>query len=53
MEKQIRKKNLTEQDIEDGKKLNDIFQTLSERGKIMATTYLSALRDKEIMESTG
>lgn len=39
----------TSKDIEDGKKLNTIFENLTEEGKIMATAYLSALRDKEIV----
>lgn len=41
---------LTDKDIEDGKRLNDIFKTLSPEGKLQAQTYLSALRDKEMLE---
>lgn len=41
---------LTNKDIEDGKRLNDIFKTLSPEGKLQAQTYLSALRDKEMLE---
>ena len=35
-------------DIEDGKRIVDIFATLSEENKNMAIVYLSALRDKEM-----
>ena len=38
-------------DIEDGKRIVDIFATLSEENKNMAIVYLSALRDKEITDS--
>lgn len=38
-------------DIEDGKRIVDIFVTLSEENKNMAIVYLSALRDKEIADS--
>jgi hypothetical protein len=38
-------------DIEDGKRIVDIFTTLSEENKNMAIVYLSALRDKEIADS--
>lgn len=41
-------KTLTEKDISEGKKLSDIFSELSEVGKSMAISYLSALRDKEL-----
>ena len=39
-------------DIEDGKRIDDIFATLSEENKNMAIVYLSALRDKEIADSS-
>lgn len=39
-------------DIEDGKRIADIFATLSEENKNMAIVYLSALRDKEIADSS-
>lgn len=42
---------LISQDIEDGKRIADIFATLSEENKNMAIVYLSALRDKEIADS--
>lgn len=45
----MNKQNITKKDIEEGKKLNTIFENLTEEGKIMATAYLSALRDKEIV----
>ena len=38
-------------DIEDGKRIVNIFATLSEENKNMAIVYLSALRDKEIADS--
>ena len=45
-------KNLTNKDIEDGKKISLIFAGLSEENKTMAMVYLSALRDKEIADSS-
>ena len=45
-------KNLTKRDIEDGKKISAIFSNLSEENKTMAIVYLSALRDKEIADSS-
>lgn len=44
-------KVLTEKDIEDGKRISEIFAVLSEENKNMAIVYLSALRDKEIADS--
>lgn len=44
-------KNLTNKDIEDGKKISLIFANLSEENKTMAMVYLSALRDKEVADS--
>ena len=38
-------------DIEDGKRIVDIFTTSSDENKNMAIVYLSALRDKEIADS--
>lgn len=46
------KKTYTNKDIEDGKKLNDLFEVLSDETKAMAIAYLSALRDKEIADSS-
>lgn len=43
---------LKNKDIEDGKRIADIFATLSEENKNMAIVYLSALRDKEISDSS-
>lgn len=40
----------TDKDIEEGKRLNDVFEKLSPEGKLQAQTYLSALRDKEMLE---
>lgn len=45
-------KTLTQKDIEDGKKISAIFRNLSEDTKTMALVYLSALRDKELADST-
>ena len=42
--------NLTNKDIEDGKKIAALFSKLSEENKTMAMVYLSALRDKEIAD---
>ena len=39
-------------DVEDGKRIADIFATLSEENKNMAIVYLSAFRDKEIADSS-
>lgn len=44
--------DLNRNDIEDGKRIADIFATLSEENKNMAIVYLSALRDKEIADSS-
>ena len=44
-------KNLTNKDIEDGKRISMIFSNLSEENKTMAMVYLSALRDKEVADS--
>lgn len=44
-------KNLSQKDIDDGKKIAEIFTTLSEENKNMAIVYISALRDKEIADS--
>lgn len=46
------KKNVRiEKDVDDGKKVFTLFSTLSEESKAMAVAYLSALRDKEIIDS--
>lgn len=50
MNRDIVTKNISETDIKDGKKLNEIYESLSPVGKIMVSTYLSALRDKEEAE---
>lgn len=42
----------THQDIEDGRRISVIFSNLSEENKTMAMVYLSALRDKEIADSS-
>lgn len=39
-------------DIEDAKKISDIFADISEESKTMAIVYLSALRDKEIADKS-
>ena len=45
------KKTYTSRDIDDGRRINDLFATLSDETKSMAIAYLSALRDKEIADS--
>lgn len=40
----------SKKDIEDAKKISSIFADISEESKMMAIVYLSALRDKEIMD---
>ena len=40
-----------EKNLEDANRISEIFSELSEEGKIMVITYLSALRDKEIADS--
>lgn len=41
---------LTKKDIDDGKKISELFSVLSEENKNMAIVYLSALRDKEVAD---
>lgn len=41
----------TEKEIDEGKRISALFSTLSEEGKTMAMVYLSALRDKEIIDN--
>ena len=43
---------MTEKDLEDGKKINELFLNLSEEGQIMVIAYMSALQDKEVADST-
>ena len=45
------KKKFTEKDINDGRRISEIFSKLSEENKNMAIVYLSALRDKEVADS--
>ena len=47
MSKSKGSRRISDSDIKDGKKLNEIYESLSSVGKIMVSTYLSALRDKE------
>ncbi len=42
---------LTEKDLEEGKKINEEFSKLSKEGKCMLLGYFSALQDKEATES--
>lgn len=42
----------THQDVEDGRRISVIFSHLSEENKTMAMVYLSALREKEIADSS-
>lgn len=46
------RKNRTNKDIDEGKKISALFATLSEENKTMAIVYLSALRDKELADSS-
>lgn len=41
-----------EKEIQDGRRISEIFSQLSEENKNMAIVYLSALRDKEIADSS-
>lgn len=45
-------KEFTEKDIEEGEKFMQMYLQLNEVEKAMATSYLSALRDKEVSDST-
>ena len=45
-----KKVTLTNEETRDAKKLSDIFSDLSDIGKSMAISYLSALRDKELAD---
>lgn len=44
-------KVFSEKDIQDGRKISELFAVLSEENKTMAIVYLSALRDKEVADS--
>lgn len=44
---------LTNKDIEDGRRISLIFSELSEENKTMAMVYLSALRDKDIADNAN
>lgn len=44
-------KKLTNKDIDDGRKISNLFSMISEESKTMAIVYLSALRDKELADS--
>ena len=54
--KQIRRCNtmkepvLSVKDMREGKEINSLFEQLGEKGKLMAVTYISALRDKELAD---
>lgn len=39
--------------LDDGKKFNDFFSSLSDMGQAMAMAYMSALKDKENSERKG
>lgn len=39
-------------DIDEGKRISALFSTLSEENKTMAMVYISALRDKELADSS-
>lgn len=44
---------LTERDIKDAERISDLFADMSEESKNVALGYLSALRDKEVIEQNG
>lgn len=46
-------KTRTNKEIDEGKKISALFSELSEESKIIAIVYISALRDKEIADSTN
>lgn len=41
---------LSVKDMREGKEINSLFEQLGEKGKLMAVTYISALRDKELAD---
>lgn len=43
-------KPLTKEDINEGKKIAELFAGLDEVSEAMALTYLSALRDKQLVD---
>ena len=49
--KEIKDMTQRTKDIEDAKKIMEIFTNLSEESKTMAVVYTSALRDRELMEA--
>lgn len=51
MKKKESYKKLAPKAIDEGKQLNELFKNLSETGKMMAFSYISALRDKEASEA--
>lgn len=51
MKKKESYKKLAPKAIDEGKQLNELFKNLSETGKMMAFSYISALRDKESNEA--
>lgn len=44
---------LTEKDILEAKKINELFEQLDEESKILALTYLRALRDLQICKKAN
>lgn len=46
-------KKMTQKDLEDGKKISDVFASLDEVSKTMAMVYISALRDKQLVSKCG
>lgn len=41
---------LTKEDINEGKKIAELFASFDEMSEAMALTYLSALRDKQLVD---
>ena len=44
---------LTEKDLKDGKKINEIYTRLSPSAKMQAEAYMSALLDKEMADESN
>lgn len=44
---------LTEKDLDDGKKLDEIYTRLSPSAKMQAEAYMSALLDKEMADQSN
>lgn len=45
--------SLTDKEINDGKKIAELFESLTEENKNMCLIYISALRDKQMVTQTS